>query len=510
MITPFDIPLLNNEICQYLTHQDLACCVQVSKAWAAWFAPTLWRDLDCQKSLPDAYTLARQQEHVKIVRNIAMKSVEPVLAQLPCMNLQRLDFMENENYLDIRPVQLQVLPVLEKIPTLRHLQITLALDSDSACRQWIRVLEAHPHLESLSLKSVQFVDGMVFQKILQLCSGYERLSFCLTRKETITEGLRANEPNTQEINEQGYRDAKTAIERMPEMRVRELSFHSYLELCQDTILYPLLERCPRMEKLDLFWVDRVSTLQHLSMASKEQKLPKLRHLVMGGLYTVNFLEDLIKAVSCIKSMESLQFHHGLLKTAAFSQCLVQYHHHSLTRLDFGRAVLTLWMFSEAMAGLPNLRYAKAKAYVEKEDGTDVVPLDKPWKSLDLRCLLLTLETWSFGLVLGGMQWAASTQKQSLDYLFPEIAKMKNLQQLKLGCDQKDLYLLKSGYLTQLADLKQMRVFDLATTPRKRFGKQEGSWMAKNWPRLVRVYSRGASAYFRRGILEKRPHVEILE
>src|SRR5688572_21658371 len=52
-ITPFDIPLLNNEICQYLSRKELAHCVLVSKAWAGWFSPALWRDLDYRNETPD-------------------------------------------------------------------------------------------------------------------------------------------------------------------------------------------------------------------------------------------------------------------------------------------------------------------------------------------------------------------------------------------------------------------------------------------------------------------------
>jgi len=134
-ITPFDIPLLNNEICQYLSHNDLACCIQVSKAWAVWFTPTLWRDIDCRSRQPAILAITRQQEHVRFVRNITMERIRPLLAQLPCTNLQSLDFAEAYGYTPICGDQLQVLQVLERIPTLRHLQISLALSDDNVFQQ---------------------------------------------------------------------------------------------------------------------------------------------------------------------------------------------------------------------------------------------------------------------------------------------------------------------------------------------------------------------------------------
>jgi hypothetical protein len=109
-------------------YTDLARCVQVSKAWYNGFSPALWRDLDCSKAFPHIDTLTRQWEHVRAVRNIDMKRIGPILAQLPCANMQRLDFTENNGYAGVRPDQLQVLQVLERIPSLRHLQIKLALD----------------------------------------------------------------------------------------------------------------------------------------------------------------------------------------------------------------------------------------------------------------------------------------------------------------------------------------------------------------------------------------------
>jgi len=70
--------------------------------------------------------------------------------------------------------------------------------------------------------------------------------------------------------------------------------------------------------------------------------------------------------------------------------------------------------------------------------------------------------------------------------------VKGLQGLKLGYDQKaDLYLKKHVYLDQLADLKQLRIFDLVVTPHETFGEQEVLWMAMNWPKLLLVYDQGA-------------------
>ncbi|KAF9281471.1 ATP synthase F0 subcomplex subunit OSCP atp5 [Mortierella alpina] len=39
---PFDIPLIKDQVTQYLTSHDLLCLVQVSRLWSDWFIPSLW------------------------------------------------------------------------------------------------------------------------------------------------------------------------------------------------------------------------------------------------------------------------------------------------------------------------------------------------------------------------------------------------------------------------------------------------------------------------------------
>jgi hypothetical protein len=82
--------------------------------------------------------------------------------QLPFLRLQRLEFFGTSS-----EDELLVLRALEGISTLWHLQIALSLNRSDVHQQWIRKLEALPHLESLALSSVYIVDGEVMQDILQ-------------------------------------------------------------------------------------------------------------------------------------------------------------------------------------------------------------------------------------------------------------------------------------------------------------------------------------------------------
>ncbi|KAK3823162.1 MAG: hypothetical protein J3Q66DRAFT_138599 [Benniella sp.] len=458
--TPFDIPLLINEICQYLSRKDLIRCVLVSKAWAASFSMVLWRDLDCKRATPDILTLTRQRDHIRIMRNISMRIEGTIRELLPSLHLQRLEFWDISSGKGVHRSEIRVLPLLEKIPTLQHLQISLSLGHDNVCQQWIGTLAGLSRLESLSLKCDEFVDGKVIQDVLRLCHRLERLSLEIPN----------NDRHIEEENRQEYRDAKVAIERMPEMRLRELSFTasahlSYPALVEENILRPLLERCPRMEKLILGSIQQETTLQHLSKVLKDNKLPRLRHFVIGYLQGIHSQEALAEALSHVEyGIESLVFQ-----------------------------------------GLPNLRSFRSTI---KVDGYSEDIPDKHWECHELKILRLRLYGLGDG-IFDGSTWRRPTTKLQLDYVFSEVAKLTSLQVLILGDDVKDLYLNRHKYLAQLANLKELKVFDLAEISHKAFGKQEALWMVKNWPKLLQVYARNAPVTFKEILQEKRPLIEVL-
>ncbi|KAK3823164.1 MAG: hypothetical protein J3Q66DRAFT_366348 [Benniella sp.] len=204
-ITPFDIPLLNNKLSQYLSRSDLTRCVLVSKAWAGWFPPALWRDVD------DILALTRQQEHIRIIRRISIRRGRAIRLQLADLRLQRLEFKSMLG--GAHRTELRVLHVLERIPTLQHLQISLTLHLEHIHQQFIQTLEPLTCLESLSLTCPHIMKGMAIQQVLQLCRGLQCLAL----------NLLGREHDIEEEEEQEYRDAKVAIEEMSEMRLCELT-----------------------------------------------------------------------------------------------------------------------------------------------------------------------------------------------------------------------------------------------------------------------------------------------
>ncbi|KAF9358258.1 hypothetical protein BGX34_009001, partial [Mortierella sp. NVP85] len=483
-------------ICQYLLRKDLARCVLVSKAWAGWFSPALWRDLDCRNSTPDILILTRHQEHIRTVRNIPMDCNRPAREQLACLRLQRLEINEMSSG-SFRPT-IRTLRLLERIPTLQRLHITLPLDLDHIHQQWMRTIRALPCLESLTLEYPRLVNGMVLLEVLQACRGLQYLSLTHHWLDEILE----------EEDEQEYKDAREAIRRMPPLRLCELSFSSLADVVEKNILQPLLERCPRMEKLHIADMCSGLTLEHLTKTLKENKLPELRHLIIGS-YAVydspaqKIYDDLLSSFP--RGLESFGFS-SCVRGPHF-QPLIPHHSRSLTRLEIMNTSISFSMLSDLMTGLPCLRIVKAEID-QGQYREDILPLNRDWKCVDMTNLQLDLGMWDIRFTITDPEWKESTEKACLDHVFSQVGKLKNLQVLNLGCDL-NIYVSKHGYLKQLAGLKQLKILDLRNTLCAGLRKQEALWMTKNWPKLVQVNENGLTVAFKKTLRMKRPLIEIV-
>ncbi|KAF9361561.1 hypothetical protein BGX34_007070, partial [Mortierella sp. NVP85] len=375
-VTPFDIPLLINAICRHLSREDLKYCMLVSKAWSTWSASVLWRDLNCERKTPDIPTLRRYQEHIQIVRNITMWSIRDSGGRLPFPHVQRLEFKDDSSEDGVHRTEIRVLPLLEGITSLQHLKITLSLDRDNIYRQFVRTLESLPQLESLILGCKRFIDGKVIQDILRLCQRLERLSLSFS----------GSERHITEEDRQEFIDTRAEIQKMPEMRLCELSFHAQSDLVVENILHPLLERCSRIEKLDIGYRATDSTFRHLSKLFKENNFPKLRHLVIEGLDEGRYQEAIAEALSHVEcGLESLKYMGK--PSELVIQTLSQYHS-CMTILNFTFYQISLWALSDLMAGLPNLRSFRSEVSSDYEDSSRDIPFEKHWECVNLKILRL--------------------------------------------------------------------------------------------------------------------------
>ncbi|KAK3823127.1 MAG: hypothetical protein J3Q66DRAFT_330926 [Benniella sp.] len=355
-----------------------------------------------------------------------------------------------------------------------------------------------PHLESLGLKCDALVNGNVVQQVLSLCSGLKCLSLRLLGYPS----------SVQKKDLQEYRQARGMMETMSEMQLHELSLDTSLKICRENIFHPLLERCPRLEKLELesiYYGHNELALQHLVKTLKENKLSRLRHLTMGGLYSdqETVLVEVLSHVAC--GFETLIFpgKNGNLVV----QPLIQFHSRTLARLDFRRAI-SFPSLLRLMIGLPCLRTITVPE-IDGKPHAAVSLLDMQWGCLDLRCLRLNLGEWRRYAAISREGWMHSVEKAVLDYLFLEVAKLTSLQELSIGSGQLS-FCMSMGYLEQLAGLKQLEILDLTHTQDEDLGVYEAQWMAENWPRLLQIHEQHTSTSFKETLLKKRPGVEFFK
>jgi hypothetical protein len=409
-----------------------------------------------------------------------MKDAAAIREQLLFPNLYRLEFKDHSGNDGVHRADNRFLLALEKASRLQHLQITLSLDIDHIHQKWIRTLQALTCLESLTLSCHQLVSGMVIQQILRLCLRLQRLSLRFSGCEDYLE----------DEDQQEYEDARTAIERMPEMQLRELSFRSDIEQHSSTSFGAV----PKVGEAETGFPP---ALESLAMLFRENKLLRLRHLTLKAFFNPEAFVQVFAHITC--GLESVVFLGG--DDEPIVQPLIQYHSHSLTILDIVENSICFDTLSALMTGFPNLQSFAATNVDPFDDGDDETVetfFEERWVCVRLRYLKLSLKGWT-----------GSDKKNVLGYVFSEVAKLTGLQELSIGCDLKDLYSTGRGYLERLDTLKQLKVIDLASNSHCRIGEQEALWMAKSWPKLLQIYERDTPAIFKAKLLEKRPLVEII-
>ncbi|KAK3823130.1 MAG: hypothetical protein J3Q66DRAFT_138388 [Benniella sp.] len=307
-------------------------------------------------------------------------------------------------------------------------------------------------------------------------------------------------------NRREHSDAEAAIEAMPEMQLRALSYDQST-MWEENIFQPLLERCPRLEKLNLNWTHDEVTFQHLVKTLKENKLPALRHLRMAVRNRTelnNLLIEVLSHIPCGLESFGYENHDGNLD----SQPLIRHHSHSLTNLDLHQSRIPFGTFLDLMVGLPCLQTVMATIIGRPNDKNDF-PLNKHWECLGLRSLQLGLSAWLY-YATSRDEGMKSIGKRASDYLFAEVAKLASLRKLRIRCDPMEPYSKSRGYLEQLAGLKQLEHLEIAHTKHNALGEDEAQWMVDNWPRLLQVYEQHAPAVFKETLLKGRPLVDFFK
>ncbi|KAG0246975.1 hypothetical protein B0O80DRAFT_455086 [Mortierella sp. GBAus27b] len=529
----FDILLLKDTVTKYLSHQDLAQCVLVSQAWFKWFTPVLWHTLDFddwRATSPEGFAaLARHQNHVREVLTFEIYLTHAPGAPRPFSNLRALKYSPINSCLQ----DAAVLRMIPAMPTLQSLTLTLALAHRNTENQLVRILHSLPNLKSFNLTCYQITLSTTVQQIINACSRLEQLR--------LNFGGISSGHNTQSHGnaQEQHRIAKNAMDQMPDTQIRELSIRLSLEEQESALLITLLERCPRLEKLDIKWLHDPQTLKGIVEVLERRVFPQLKHIRLGpfGQASDERLAGLISALghegrdhaNWIRSsgyhvqegkrngLVTFKIKAGLAFELQSVQSLIRSHADTLTVLDLmSLRRIKVRLFMELMGHLPKLRTVMVPVWLGQDEGFEEGHVfETPWICNGITHLRLGLQ------LMGNMEdhraGSGSLADRFIQYMFLQIGRLKELEEWRLATSTQ-LISVDVGYMDCLKELKQLKCLDLTRSHNNQLGIKEAEWMLNNWARLIHlvVSSGNKSARSRAGpsddvrlaLLARRPWMQI--
>ncbi|KAG0366199.1 hypothetical protein BGZ54_005675 [Gamsiella multidivaricata] len=500
----FDIPLLKDEVTQYLSKQDLARSVQVCRAWSAWFTPTLWRTVNFNNRASIAgqglSALTRYQDHVQSIVAFQYYLGSASMALRPFRNLQSLEHRTLQANVHEDTI---VLLVIGGTPSLQRLKLTLSLVREEIQTQLIDALHSLPRLRSLALTCYQITPVGVIQRIIDSCSHIETLHLDLGSSVV-------KEPYSQGDDRKQCLLAKRVMEQMLDTRIRRLSIRVSLASQESAILIPLLERCPLLERLEVDWLHHPDTLGQIIDVLRRRKCPLLKHALLGAVLRFDAAEgqfaELISALGSGERVDETIRNNGcdhgyrgyglhtftVESILPFEQqsalALTRHHSQTMTVLDLmSLRELRIQLFVGMMEGLPRLQRLMAAVWLgHKQDGgpgMDTV-FKTQWSCLGLTELRLGLQlSEEVRLEPDHRPGNLSVADQYIGYMFSQIGRLTQLKECNLtsGVNLLDL---EKGYLTHLIKLKQLRGLNLRRCTSCKLSVDVAQWMLDHWPRLI--------------------------
>ncbi|KAF9993889.1 hypothetical protein BGZ79_001392, partial [Entomortierella chlamydospora] len=355
----FEIPLLRDEIAQYLLPYHLACCCRVSKEWNAWFTPLLWRNVILTAG-SDTDVFDRYQGHMRSITSYG----DRIYHRLSCPNLRSLDCAY---------FTYAILETASRAPLLQSLIIrNFNIVNGETLGYLFNALKCLPLLRNLRLYFNYRINAGTAQRIIGASRHCESLYLAWK--------LFASEYRVGKL-ESGYEieSVKNAMDQMEGIQFRELAIGLPSEEQESNILFPLLEKCHLLECLHLIFLDSSGTMQKVLHTLRSNPHRRLRSLHIGETtryagseYMHN--EDIInlfRAVGnqenegdkCVKSIEeggiqTLTIGNDMYLAPVVIQAVPQCLSDSLINLDLGSSLLSPEKLTNLTCNLPNLKSFK--------------------------------------------------------------------------------------------------------------------------------------------------------
>ncbi|KAF9169013.1 hypothetical protein BGX21_007466 [Mortierella sp. AD011] len=538
MDSVFDIPLLLDEISQYLSQTDLQACVRVSKIWSMRFIPILWRTLDL-KNCGQTHRLFNfnwKHTHIRTIKSGSLWFFEALAG------LHRYKHPFHFHSPNLRSIKWTyyfpdkhkpgsddlVLDFFKAHSTLQDISLRFNIITPAL----IATLDKR-HLPSL--KSFSFIGGKkiendtTVQQLIHACAWLETLKIEVSHEEDIPKKQNANL----------YQKRKTIMESMPTTRLRKLSIDLYCPFQEAVTLVPLLRKSPLLQDLRIFSSPGNNTSVSIAAALREEGCcPELKTLTIKqeGI-TDNELAELVNA--CTSSLCPSKSYESSLTRATFDKvhrdfksltviskacgpltacALTQDCAQSLVALDIGQyKLIYLGNFITLVSNLPGLQklFVGRIYFVSLAQGGKnslVKALDTPWVCRDLKCLGFRL-SWSNVKELfleddsdsegnGFVQYAATKstggsdtddvtdladfKSRCLDCFWDRVAELGNLRYLWYESNEFPLLprpMESVFYLDRLRSLKKIQTLHI---DRDILGVKEAAWFLQYWPDLSRI------------------------
>ncbi|KAF9435800.1 hypothetical protein BGZ76_005508 [Entomortierella beljakovae] len=509
---PFDDALIRKELASYLTPRDLVNLSCASQSWFNWFIPILWHTRAFYISLSKIPGLARYKQYVRVIKDYSISLAVESRDHWSFPNLQTVQFVHTstgqygqfgsggglfghpsyggfgynqvQGGVNTSRVDLRLAKLLESVPLLQDLTITLALDNTSVHSQFILALQSLPHLRRFELACNDYVNPIHIQQVLNACQQCEVLKLKFSGSDAFKGVEEAEE----------YVLAKAAMEQMQDINVKTLYIETTLGDQEAAIVVPLLKHCPLLEEIHLYSLCLDSTIELMQDAFKNGACPQLKTLFPYATFSTKKdpLPTLLSAMGPGRSanavgLQSLTIPFNFLPESA--SMITQHLSQSITTLTFQEHIMNFDVFNELVTGLPYLESLRVRIEEISAQTVDINKFDqmctRDWVCLGLKKLQLGSKLTQGIPTVKTDSWKQSLPRRCMDYMFPQFNRLENLEEWDWVAGPVDLFTL-AGYLRSLSNLKKLRRLGLGPSTLYKMGAKEADWVADNWPSLEHV------------------------
>ncbi|KAF9346143.1 hypothetical protein BGX26_002365 [Mortierella sp. AD094] len=408
---------------------------------------------------------------------------------------------------------LKVLQLVALSTSLQCLSFKTVDSNKDFPERMISTMESHPGLKKLVLHTSRFDGPIAIQRLIQACRRLHSLRLRIDRM-----GSKGKQNPHKKLTL-----ARDAIHEMSDTQLQELSIYLYEEV-EPAVILPLLERSPLLERLELPQLHSRDALNQIAHILQAKERSRLKHLHLGSISTdEKVFDELFRAVGCdINAGHSDRFfkeESGLLSfkvdfwpepARPVLKFLPRYLASTLADLNLGRFYFPIQLIADILHRLPNLKSLVTGMPLEPDEADDIDALSQmPWSCFRLTKLHLCIRSRGVSGRIYIPDWRDLKSRRSIEYLFSQIGKLTELEELGIGANV-DLLVLEDGYLGQLAELKRLRRLDLRSYRGQLF-TENVRWMIEHWKRLsCFVVSFSFIPHWFQGSGQARPYNSAIE